>query len=61
MKFKLEIDCNNAAFEDNPAGEIARILRQLSEGVESSEGVGWSRHWQLCDVNGNVVGGAWNE
>jgi hypothetical protein len=34
MKFKLEIACDNAAFDPDPAREVARILRNLADRCE---------------------------
>jgi hypothetical protein len=69
MKFKLEMDCNNAAFfdvlaipeDENSAntsarrGEIARILKKIAYEIENC------LHderisYSLNDVNGNDVG-----
>lgn len=33
MKFRLEIECDNAAFEDDPSEEIRRILRDVADRV----------------------------
>lgn len=52
MKFKLEIECDNAAFGDEPAFEVARILRELAEQMERN---GSMAH-PLWDYNGNRVG-----
>lgn len=59
MKLVIEIELGNAAFEDAPGVECARILRELSDTLE---------HWgpefsprqceTLRDVNGNKVGRA---
>jgi hypothetical protein len=46
---------NNAAFDDNRPGEIARILGLVAEQVEA----GWSGG-SICDSNGNTVG-SWND
>ncbi|MCX7271609.1 MAG: hypothetical protein NTV19_00010 [Burkholderiales bacterium] len=49
----VQIETGNAAFDDSPATEIARILRDLArrfeEGGVDSEAV-------LRDINGNKVG-----
>jgi hypothetical protein len=56
MKFTLEINCDNAAFEGDSIGyEISRILRKLVAKFEfarleaADEGV-------VMDTNGNKVG-----
>lgn len=48
MTFKLEINCDNAAFEDSPQIEVGRILAELAPEVESAG--------NLYDINGNRVG-----
>ncbi len=55
--FKLEIETENAAFEDS--GEVPRILRELASRLEShaymtrGEGGGVG---VVADLNGNTVG-----
>jgi hypothetical protein len=50
--FKIEIETGNAAFEDdNRNYELARILRQIAERLESGEDAG-----RVLDINGNKVG-----
>lgn len=50
--FRIEIDTGNAAFEDVPGYEVARILRDLAERLtDASTGEG-----AVMDVNGNEVG-----
>lgn len=51
MKFKCEIDMNNAAFEDNPSVELSRILRSIAVEVECDYTSG-----NILDFNGNKVG-----
>lgn len=51
MKAKIEIVMDNAAFNDEPATELARILRELAEEIENGQG-----SCQLRDINGNAVG-----
>lgn len=59
MKFRIEIDCENAAFTHNLSLEITRILSLLARTLSTSgpiEAGNWSR--QLRDINGNRVGRA---
>ena len=56
MQFRLFIDCDNAAFEDEPAHELARMLRDVAKRLESGDGFDTWR--DLRDVNGNVAGKA---
>jgi len=51
-RITIEIETVNAAFDDEPASEIARILRDLAEQFESFG----LPHSKLRDVNGNVCG-----
>lgn len=34
MKFKLEIECENEAFDEEPGSECARILRLVANRIE---------------------------
>lgn len=53
----IEIETGNAAFEDAPSCEVARILRELAARIEREMPV--PKHaldvgaWALRDVNGN--------
>lgn len=49
---KLFIETDNAAFADEPATELARILRRLAERIERDP----ASYIVLRDVNGNRVG-----
>lgn len=51
MTLRLEITCDNAAFDPDPLLECARILRVAAERMDNGETVG-----RLFDVNGNCVG-----
>lgn len=50
--FSLQMDTGNAAFDDEPASEIARILRDVADRLEQ-QGAG---DGNLIDHNGNTVG-----
>lgn len=54
-EFRLTIDTGNEAFQPEPNAEIARILREVADRIESD---GRSIHWyqNIRDVNGNTVG-----
>lgn len=54
MKFTVEIECDNAAFEAGPNEEIARILRDLADTLEAHPAAGGA--FPLRDINGNRVG-----
>jgi hypothetical protein len=53
MKFILEIESANAAYDEDTPGEVARLLRHCAAQVE--DGV---RRGLLRDLNGNHCG-AW--
>jgi hypothetical protein len=55
MEFKMRFDCDNAAFDDMPEMEIARILRATADKIEAG-GVGYNRYQNVRDINGNIVG-----
>jgi hypothetical protein len=50
-RFALTINCTNAAFDDDPRPEIARILRELADRLD-----GGITQGGVHDVNGNTVG-----
>lgn len=55
MKLQITIDCDSAAFDDEPGLELARILRQLADDL--SIGIGPNKFTlNLRDLNDNVVG-----
>jgi hypothetical protein len=59
MQFKLEIDCGNAAFEDDAAAEIARILADLANRLQHEQMQAGNRvhvEHSVRDVNGNRCG-----
>ena len=49
--FTLNIDCENLAFEDDVAPELARLLREIADRIESGSMAG-----NIRDINGNRVG-----
>jgi hypothetical protein len=49
MKIQIEIDLNNAAFQDNP-GELAQILEKIPHNMKPGD------DGTLRDSNGNTVG-----
>ena len=56
MKFIIRIGMENAAFaEGNEGAELARILRKLSDSIES-DGEAPRSFENIRDVNGNTVG-----
>jgi hypothetical protein len=54
IQFCLQIACDNAAFEEDMAGELARILREVASRIEAGEDCG--SFVNIRDINGNVVG-----
>ena len=59
MKLSINIDMDNAAFEDDP-GELGRILKTASDKIKDrlEHAPDESFYCQLRDINGNRVGGA---
>jgi len=53
-KFTLSIDCDNAAFGEDKAREVSRILFELAASI--SPGLMDDDDGKLRDVNGNTVG-----
>ena len=51
MKITIEFAVDNAAFDELPASEAARIVREVSDRIEGGEEGG-----MLRDINGNTVG-----
>lgn len=52
-KYTVEIDLVNAAFDADPATEVARILAKLAYDIEHDGGLGPKN---VFDINGNSVG-----
>lgn len=50
MRFKLECDCDSAAFEDDPDGERVRILKLVAQRAAMDD------HGAIYDSNGNYIG-----
>jgi hypothetical protein len=53
MNIIINLDTDNAAFDDDKYSEIVRILRELANNLENGETYTKS----LRDINGNVCGG----
>lgn len=51
MTFKLQINCDNAAFDGDPNPELARILEYVA--LEVRDGIPFGN---VRDINGNKVG-----
>lgn len=51
MEFTLNIDCDNAAFGEEPEDEVVRLLHVAAMKIE-----GGYREGKLVDLNGNTVG-----
>ena len=56
MTFRLRIDLGNAAFDDNPVPELARILREVAAEVARADADSLRQYSKIFDVNGNTVG-----
>ncbi len=55
MEFIIKIQCDNAAFTNDPELEIARILRTAARHLET-DGLKALDNAALMDANGNKVG-----
>jgi hypothetical protein len=55
-EFNLKVKMTNAAFEDYPATELAKILRDAADDIEYRGGVVRGDLGFLTDTNGNMVG-----
>lgn len=55
-RFTLTIDMGNAAFADEPATELARILRQVTQNLADRDLPAAGHRHPLGDANGNRVG-----
>jgi hypothetical protein len=57
MKYVIEIDTTNEAFEERPGAEIARILRVLADRILTTDYYAEELiATRLRDRNGNAVG-----
>jgi len=56
-KIEITIETGNAAFDDEPATEIARILRKLADRFERDGAL--PDGLPLQDANGNTCGRVW--
>jgi hypothetical protein len=56
--FRVEVNTENAAFDDHPEMELARILRDLADRVQLN---GLQGSYPIFDVNGNRIGYAKEE
>jgi hypothetical protein len=57
-EFSLQFRMNNSAFAEDPAFEVARILREIADKVERGDGfiIGDAHMRPICDFNGNRIG-----
>ncbi len=55
MKFTVEIDCDNADFDESPGWAIADLLEDIAERLRET-GQYPENDITLRDLNGNLVG-----
>jgi hypothetical protein len=55
VALSLQLKTANSAFQANPGGETARILREMAEALD----IGVEGYFKLLDINGNTVGNAY--
>lgn len=53
MRVTITIECDNAAFDETPAVEVARILQRYAAKLREAYQL---EECKLRDVNGNTVG-----
>lgn len=54
-KFIMTFSTDNAAFDENPAREVSRILAEVAARIESADRV--PEYFEnIRDINGNIVG-----
>ena len=54
MKIRIEINCDNAAFEDNAGGEVKRCVDDVMDRCRRAS---WMPgRYNVVDYNGNKVG-----
>jgi hypothetical protein len=58
MKLTIEIQMDNAAFDEDPSAEACRILRLLVERLDGHPNFSPGHGQPLHDINGNKVGWA---
>jgi hypothetical protein len=56
MRFKLEFECNNATFDEDPLSEISCILDKLSIVAASRDLDEFRDGIKVTDMNGNAIG-----
>ena len=56
MDIKITINTDNAAFEDYPHVEVARILHKMANSTESDGCLLCVDNYPVMDINGNTVG-----
>ncbi len=59
MKLKIEIEMDNDAFQDDPGGEVERILKTVSGRLDRHFGHAPDKevYFGIEDFNGKLVGG----
>ncbi len=53
-RFTVQLSTDNAAFDPDPAPELARIMRKIADTIEAGDDIG--QFLTIFDVNGNDVG-----
>jgi hypothetical protein len=56
MRFTLEIKMDNAAFQDDPMGELSQTIKEVAEILPNSSENIRRCSGKIKDVNGNTVG-----
>jgi hypothetical protein len=56
MKLSVTIHCDNAAFEDDPSYELARLLDDIANKLRANGADRYCHYQTLLDYNGNDSG-----
>lgn len=56
MQFTMTIKMDNAAFHDDPMGELAQCIKEVGEVLPNSNENVRKCYGSIKDVNGNTIG-----
>ena len=58
MKLRIEIDCDNAAFDNALAAQVSLLLAEIVGKLHQAppSAVAAAKYQNLKDINGNIVG-----
>lgn len=56
LNINIRIETDNAAFEDEPATEVARLVKEVAKRLYNCDYPGGGGEVPLLDINGNTCG-----